>query len=481
MFTGVDIGGTNTDVVVIGEEITAKKVPNSVAIEKILRDVSSDTRLAISTSELLNRFLTKTKPEVCTITIPGPGLFQAGSVHGAVGHRGEVLDPLNPDEVAAYIREHKADALAIIGKFSVRNPCLEEELEEIARKYYQDSNIAVSHVLGYLNMPARITATTINAALKKEISRITGQIKKSHQHFYFVSGDAGLVHPDRTYRNPVTLYHSSPATAALGSYYLSHQKNGLVVDIGGTTTDIIPLRDGKPVVRPLVIHTKKAGCNAVHCESVPFGGDSLIEKNLLPWREGYAQAYGGEKPTLTDAINRTGIADIGIRTSAGLSKEQAEQALETYFHSVDTVIHTLDPGPLIGAGFLAPYLLPEIASRSHRQYIIPEYASCANAVGAAVSRVSISLYVHADTGQGIVLYNGVQHPIRKNTDDDTLIFMATEEVQRQAQQEGAPPSDVREVFSERFFAYDIVKGWNVDARIVDFIVRIAPGITGEAL
>lgn len=480
VFTGVDIGGTNTDIAVIGDEIIAKKVANTTSLVTIFSDISSAYRLSVSTSELLNRFLTGTKPDICTITIPGPGLARTGAVSGAIGHRGEVLDPINPDEVDTYIRQHMADAIAIIGKFSVRNPCLEEDVRKIAQRYYPDTGITVSHTLGYLNMPARMEVTTINAGLKKKISRLISRIRTFHDSFYFVSGDGGLVSKTRAYKNPMALYHSSPATAALGSYYLSRQKNCLVVDIGGTTTDIIPLVDGKPAIRQLIMNDQKTGIDAVWCETVPYGGDSRVMSDLMPWREGNARAFDGKKPTLTDAVNRAGIAEIGVFTSTGLSLAQARRALETYTKSIVSVINATQPGPLVGAGYLAPFLLPVIAHYSHRRYTIPEHASCANAVGAAVSRISISLHVHADTGRGIVLYNGVSHSIPKNTDDETLIHMATEELRHRAEKEGAPPSDIKDVIIDRFNAFDVVRGWQIDARIIDFIIRVAPGITSEA-
>ncbi len=476
---GVDIGGTNTDIVIINDDIHTEKLPTIRSLDAILKGIKNTGRLCVSTSRLLNQFLIGQRRTVHCITIPGPGLAHDNAVCGAIGHRGDILEDINPTEVEENIRTHLADSLAVTGKFSVRNPCLEEKVVAIARTYYADSCIASSHPLGYLNMPERMRTTRANAALKEEVSCLIRQILNYHNHFYFVSGNAGLVSKTRAYENPLSLFHSSPATAALGSYY-QIKKNGLVIDIGGSTTDLVPIADGLPVNGPLLVSGKKTGIHAVISDSIPYGGDSLVNPILVPRREGNARAFGGKHPALTDALNVTGITAIGDMDFPGISREAAEAALQTYLDCVCSRLKNSIPGPLIGAGYLAPYLVPLIAKESHRRYYIPEHASCSNAIGAAISRISISLHVHLDTGREILLYNGVPQPFPHDNDDEFIISSATEELQNRAAREGASPEDYRQVITERFSAFDVISYHSADARILDCVLRIPPGISKEA-
>ncbi|MBN1165887.1 MAG: hypothetical protein JXA44_02015 [Methanospirillaceae archaeon] len=476
---GVDIGGTNTDIVIINDDIHTQKLPTVPSLDPILSGMKKTGRLAVSTSCLLNQFLIGKRKTVACITIPGPGLTADHAVCGAIGHRGDILKDINPTEVEDYIRTHPADSLAVTGKFSVRNPCLEEKVVAIARKYYTDSCIAPSHTLGYLNMPERIRTTKANAALKEEVAVLIRQVEKYHSHFYFVSGNAGLVSKTRACENPLSLFHSSPATAALGSYY-QIRRNGLVIDIGGSTTDLVPIADGLPVNGPLLLSGKKTGMDAVVCESIPYGGDSRVSPVLMPEREGNARAFGGKNPALTDALNVTGIAAIGNTDFPGLSREAAETALQTYLECVCSRLKNSIQGPLIGAGYLAPYLVPLIAKESRRRYYIPEHASSSNAIGAAVSRISLSLHVHLDTGKEILLYNGIPQPFPHDTDDESIISIAKEELQRRAAREGASQEDCRQVITEQFSAFDVITYYSADARILDCVLQIPPGISSEA-
>lgn len=150
MFTGIDIGGTNTDIALIDDDIRTIKVPNSKGLEHALQMAGAGGRLAVSTSQPLNAMVTGTAGRIRTITIPGPGLVYGGAVKGAVGPRGDVLEPVDTEEIENLLRGCRADGIAIAGKFSVRNPVQEEIVRDIARLFFDDEQIAISSPLGGL-------------------------------------------------------------------------------------------------------------------------------------------------------------------------------------------------------------------------------------------------------------------------------------------------------------------------------------------
>ncbi len=481
MFTGIDIGGTNTDIAIIDDDIRTIKVPNTIGLSRALAEAGKSGRLAVSTSQPLNAMITGSAGTVRTITIPGPGLVYGGAVKGAIGPRGDVLEPVDTEEVEDLLRIFRGDAVAIAGKFSVRNPIQEEIIRDIARQFFEDDQIAISAPLGGLNFPARITTTQINARIKSRVVSLADSISKMHPDFLFFTSDGGLCGPGRAIENPSLLYHSSPATVALGARYLTGKKDCLVVDIGGTTTDLVPLKEGNPVLEPLYVEGKKTLVQSVVADTIPFGGDSCIRETLLQLRAGNSRAFGGGEPTLTDALNALG-GDIGDSSrSLCLDKKNAELAVQKYIETIGSLIHAIDPVLIVGAGFLAPYLIPKLADFSRVPFLVPEHAASANAVGAAVSRISMKVYVHADTERGVLTLNGVEYPFSPNLDDEELIAYTGDLVRDMAKAEGAPPEDLKDVVTSQFSAFNVVRGGRTQARITNFVMGIAPGITAEAL
>lgn len=480
MFTGIDIGGTNTDIAVVDGDIQTIKVPNSKGLEHALKEAGREGRLAISTSQPLNAMVTGHVGRIRTITIPGPGLKYGGAVKGAVGPRGDILEPVDTEEIEKLLKGCRAESIAIAGKFSVRNPIQEEIIRDVAKKFFDDGQIAISAPLGGLNFPARITTTRINASIKGKVAALSKKIIHSHPDSLFVTSDGGLCGHDRAIENPSLLFHSSPATVALGAGYLSKKKECLVIDIGGTTTDLVPIQEGKPILETLYVQGKRTLIQTVSAETIPLGGDSCIRDELMLFRSGYARAFGGSEPTLTDALNVLG-ADIGDTSrSCCLDPKKAEDAYRKYLETLGGIIHQRDPALIVGAGFLAPYLIPDLASEARVRFFVPDKAESANAVGAAVSRISINVHAHADTQRGALTLNGIEHPLPAGMNDDELLIHTGEIIRDMARNEGAPSNDLHELVTSHYSVYNVVRGGRVQARITDFVIGIAPGVTTEA-
>jgi N-methylhydantoinase A/oxoprolinase/acetone carboxylase beta subunit len=478
---GMDVGGTNTDVAMVDGDVHSVKVPNRLGIDAALDIVRGVGRLAVSSSQPLNRVLTGTPARVATLLIPGPGLAWPCPLQGAVNHRGDVVEQLDPVQARDLLARERGDVVAVAGKFSVRNPVLEEQAREIARELYPDARIAVSWHLGVLDYPARVTTTRLNARMKETVHRLAGTIGGRFDDFLFFKGDGGLASPSVVLENPSLLYHSSTAAVALGAYYLAREKDCLVIDIGGTTTELVPIRDGRPGREILQVGREKTLVESVGAVSIPYGGDSTIREGLVPGREGNALAFGGPEPTLTDALNCTGweIGDAG--RSAALGRERAGEALEAYYRAVVPFVQGAGEQIVVGTGYLAPFLVPEIARRAGTRPVIPAHADCANAVGVAVSRVSIALHARFDSGRRRAVFNGEARRMDHFGNDQELIELCRDEARARALAAGADPRDVDEVELRSCEGFDMVRGGARAGRIVDIMVQIAPGITVEAL
>ncbi len=480
MLVGMDIGGTNTDIAFVDGEITSEKVPNTAGIDAALRHVSRRGRLAVSTSTPLNRILAQESPKVVTILIPGMGLVHGDGVRGAVNHCGDIVEDIDRNEVDRFLRENPADAVAIAGKFSVRNPALEIAAAECARRYYPEERIAQSHTLSVLDFPARVGTTRLNAGIRDEVFRLYSLLGTKRKDYLFFRGDGGLTTPENALRDPSVLLHSSSAAVALGAHYLTGLSGCLAVDIGGTTTDLVPVEEGMPRIRELAFNGERTVTRCVEAEALPYGGDSVITDRLLPRREGNALAFGGRLPTLTDALNRIGyeIGDSG--TSISLDRQRAEDVVGEYCSMVAAAVARYDQERIVGCGFLAPFLVPEIARRAKKSFTLPLHGASANAVGVAVSRVSLTLHAHFDELRGRVVVNGEVGRMERVGDDDELVAFCTGELRRRALAAGAHPRDLDDIQLIHCTSFDVIRGSFRRFRIADIVVQVAPGITAEA-
>ena len=157
MIIGLDVGGTHTDVVLLGNEgvVNEIKVPtlpsdlfNTVlaGIEKITANVNPEniSRAVLSTTLTTNAIVQQNTPTVGMIVSGGPGidpeLYRTHdhyyTVSGSIDHRGRVRAPVDPREIKEIVKRFQENGIQHVGivcKFSVRNPDHELKIEEIVR------------------------------------------------------------------------------------------------------------------------------------------------------------------------------------------------------------------------------------------------------------------------------------------------------------------------------------------------------------
>ncbi len=488
MVVGIDIGGTNTDAAVVRDgEIHSFKLPNEMGIEAVLKKISSvidlkDEKVVVSTSLPLNEIISRFhKIPTLVLLIPGPGLNYSSvgyCLRGCVNHRGDVLEDVDVKELEK-IPFSNYDNVAIAGKFSIRNPILEEKVKNFILDKFDESKISLSYHCLSLNYPLRINTTILNAKTKMCIVKLREVLKSYSKTFFFYKGDGGVIPIDFALKNPSLLYNSSPAAVAIGAVYLTGIKNAVVVDVGGTTTDFVLVKNGKPVlVENMVIAGLKTLVRCVESFSIPFGGDSIVDSFIKPERMDSPIAFGGKYFTLTDSLNCCGceIGNYRMSREACNSKGIAEKAIEDYVSMIVEALKHYEEREVVVTGYLAKYIAPYIENFGIR-CTVPEHSEAVNAIGVAVSRMSLTLYARFDTAKKRAVFNGVVEDYDERDDDDYLIELTMQKLRELALKNGAVEEDVKDVKLVYFNSYDVVRGGVTRGRIADVVVQIEPGIS----
>ena len=199
---------------------------------------------------------------------------------------------------------------------------------------------------------------------------------------------------------PVLTFASGPTNSMRGAAFLSGLKDAIVVDVGGTTTDIGVLQHGFPRVAALAVDIGGVRTNfrMPDTYSIGLGGGSLIESQPLkvgPRSVGYeltekALVFGGDVLTATDVIVAAGADDIGDASAVShldgdLVAAVRARIMEMIAIAVDRMKTSATPVPVIVVGGGSILVTGEIEGAS--EIIKPAHFPVANAIGAAIAQV----------------------------------------------------------------------------------------------
>ncbi len=322
---GIDTGGTYTDAVIYDDQrgvLAASKVLTrhhdlsgcvGEAIREVLREPQQLSLAAVSTTLATNAIVEGHGGDACLILIgqqpdvlPRAGLAShlAGNpvafVAGGHNAAGEPLAPLDEQAIAEVVRQHcrKVQAFAVAGLFAVRNP----EHEQRARASIGGLcglPVTCGHELSVqLDAPRRALTAFLNARLVPLISELIDAVQATlhtlscDAPLMVVKGDGSLVSAAIARQRPVETILSGPAASTVGARHLSGESHAVVVDIGGTTTDIGILRDGWPALTEHGAHV--AGLPtmvaAIDAHTYGLGGDSEVHYDSAALRLGPQRA-----------------------------------------------------------------------------------------------------------------------------------------------------------------------------------------------
>ncbi|VBB06509.1 hydantoinase/oxoprolinase [Lucifera butyrica] len=347
MLLGIDVGGTFTDAVVVGNgQVTAwAKTPTTQgnliegilkAMDEVLVNVDRPTieRVSLSTTIVTNALVEGKADRVGLLLMPGPGMDLTGLfpvnpcfISGYVDHRGREIAAPREAEIDE-VRQQLAGAqgVAIAGKFSVRNPEPEKQVAAWVRSRLGIERITLSSaVSGSLNFVRRANSAYYNSAVGSHFGRFAAAIEEAVRQrgieapVFILKADGGTMPLSAARSQPVEAVFTGPAASVLGIMALQRPAGDVVsLDIGGTTTDLALWRNGIPLFaqRGARIEGYPTAVRSFRLKSVGIGGDSYAhwENGRLkigPVRRGPAMAAGGPEPALSDALIVAGLSRFG--------------------------------------------------------------------------------------------------------------------------------------------------------------------------
>ncbi len=440
---GIDVGGTNTDAVLIeeGRVAGAVKAPTSqdvtTGILDALKKLGATGILArkridgvmIGTTHFINavvqrRHLTKVAalrlgmpasaslPPFCDWPEDLAELVRGGvwMVEGGHEYDGRPFMPLDEAAVTRAAQEMKEKGLRSVGISSIFSPLdnsHEKRASELVAAVLPDATITCSSDLGRIGLLERENAGLLNAALadlaRETIAAFETAIRDSgiDAPLFITQNDGTVVEAKQARRLPVYSFASGATNSMRGAAYLSGLSDAMVVDVGGTTTDVGQLRLGFPREANSVV--KVGGVRTLFrmpdLLSIGLGGGSHVSLEPLsvgPVSVGYrlltdAVAFGGSQLTTTDIAIAAGLLDIGdagrvAHLDAAACARVFAEAARLAEEAIDRMKTEAGEVPLIAVGggaFLIPEKLAGVSKVIH-----VEHGDCANAVGAAIAQVS---------------------------------------------------------------------------------------------
>jgi len=469
MIIGLDVGGTHTDVVLIGEKgiANAIKVPTETSdlfgtiLESLTRitqgiDPGTINRAVLSTTLTTNAIVQRKTAPVGMLVAGGPGIdpdyFRTGehyySVAGAMDHRGREIEPIDAEQIRQVGQRLKAAGIrlvGVVGKFSVRNPQHELAMGRLLEADF-DRVFYGHRFSGQLNFPRRIATTYLNAAVAPIHQDFFEAVQKSLQRqglgtpIRLLKPDGGNMRFAASLDCPAQTILSGPAASVMGAVAsAAKDQQTLVLDIGGTTTDMAILIDGVPLLDPVGVELGgfKTLIRALRTHSIGVGGDSMVKVEadglrVGPERIGLAMAYGGPVPTPTDAFHVLGLGEGGncrraregigeIAAALGMNLEAAaelifETACRQILDGAAAMTARINREPvytvheLYEDSRIAPRRMlilggpaPQFAARLETLFdgpvqVVPRW-KVANAIGAALARTTCEVALLADTQQ----------------------------------------------------------------------------------
>ncbi len=318
LLLGVDTGGTFTDAVLVdaasGSVEAAHKAPTThdnlaAGIDAALDGLPPSAwaqvrRAALSTTLATNAALEGLGSRVgCILIGYDAGVMRhyrldrhirASAVAHVAGRHdifGEEVTPLDEDGLREAVRclAAEVDALAISSYLAPRNPDHEQRAVRLARELTSMPIAAGASLTSHLDSIRRATTATLNARLLA----LTGELLDSLEHSVkrrgisapamVVRGDATLMALDLARDRPIDSLFSGPAASAVGGARLAGIDRAVVVDMGGTSTDVGILEDGRPTLtsRGAQLAGWRTAVRAAAVRSAAIGGDSRIRADPL--------------------------------------------------------------------------------------------------------------------------------------------------------------------------------------------------------
>lgn len=444
---GIDVGGTNTDAVLIDEKdqvLAEIKRPTSGDIYEGIVD-SVDTILKkskVSPTEIKQAMLGTTQctnaiverkhlAKVALVRIGAPAtlgvppmvdweddikacVVDSVIVKGGFEYDGKSIWELDENAIREFFERVKdeAESVAISCVFSTVRNDHEIRAREICREVFGENiHISISSEIGSMGLIERENATILNAALYHVAESFTEGFAKSLEEMgitnaevYLSQNDGTLMTMEHARKYPILTIACGPTNSIRGASYLTKQDNALVVDVGGTTTDLGMIQNGFPRESSIAVSIGGVRTNfrMPDVVTIGLGGGSIVRQHedgsitVGPDSVGYeitkkALIFGGDVVTATDIAVSLGMFELGdVAKTAHISRKFATEAMQVIKVMVEDAIDAMKISKddvdviLVGGGSIViPEKLDGAASVQK-----PNFFGTANAIGSAISKVS---------------------------------------------------------------------------------------------
>jgi N-methylhydantoinase A/oxoprolinase/acetone carboxylase beta subunit len=447
---GVDVGGTNTDAVLInqGRVVASTKQPTSAdvssgvaaAIGAILSeaDVPShaiDT-VMVGTTHFTNALVERDRLDrVGIVRLASPSgealppmtgwptaLVEriAGTTYllaGGYEVDGREISPFDDAAMRAAARECLDQGIASIAiscAFAPINAAMEERAAAIIADVHPNARVSLSHRVGRLGLIERENGTILNAALATLAQHVMASLERAlatlgvSAPLYISQNDGTLISAAEAARYPVLTIGSGPTNSMRGAAFLTGVENGIVMDVGGTTCDIGVLAGGYPRESTIAVDIGGVRTNFRMPDilAIGLGGGTRIHLNektnevtIGPDSVGYrltqdAWLFGGSTLTTSDIAVASGKASFGDSAllptlPPSLPATILDRISDMMADGIDRMKTQSGDVTIIAVG--GGHFLIDDKVKGAAEVVRPDHASVANAVGAAIAQIGAQI------------------------------------------------------------------------------------------
>ncbi|NAP01450.1 hydantoinase/oxoprolinase family protein, partial [Halomonas sp. MG34] len=331
------------------------------------------------------------------------------------GHEfnGKEINTLNEEKIRSIAKEvkGKVDSIAITSIFSPVDQSHETRAAEILREELgKGVSISLSSEVGSIGLLERENATILNASIINVAKTTAEGFEKAleqngiHAKVFFCQNDGTLMSKAYTLKYPILTVACGPTNSLRGASFLSDNKDAIIVDVGGTTSDVGVLVKGFPRQSSIAVDLGGVRTNfrMPDINSIGLGGGTVIrvaEDNTFkigPDSVGHrilkdALVFGGSTLTATDVVVGLGKVQLGnpenvAHLDKNLLNKIFNQMVEMIEEAIDKVKTSADDMPVVFVGGGSVLFPKEIKGASFVYQ--PENGGVANAIGSAISQIS---------------------------------------------------------------------------------------------
>ena len=446
---GIDVGGTNTDAVLIDENLnivadikhpTSGDVYDGIlgAVRAVLEQSGVDRtqihQAMLGTTQCTNAIVErKHLAPIGILRIGAPATtgilpmvdwaediqrIAVGStvIGGGFEYDGKELAPLDEAAAKTFYLDMKAKgvkSIAISCVFSTVRNDHELRAAELCKEVMgEDVHVSISSEIGSMGLIERENATILNAALWQVAERFTEGFAKSlegegitNADVYLSQNDGTLMTMEHARRYPILTIACGPTNSIRGASYLSRLSDAIVIDVGGTTTDFGVIQHGFPRESSVAVTIGGVRTNFRMPDiiSIGLGGGSIVRERpdgtvtVGPDSVGYlvtqkALCFGGDTLTATDIVVAKGLAE-GVGDPA-LVADLDPALVDAAYAEITRIIEDAVDAMKTSAGDVTVILVGggSILAPDHLEgsdnVLRPENFGVANAVGSAIAQVS---------------------------------------------------------------------------------------------